>query len=160
VRRRGAARLGPCLLLGLTLAGCSGGSGTGSTDAPSVGQSLGERVDAVLGGVELELEVADEPQERAVGLMGRTEVPAGTGMLFDYDEPASGPSFYMFQVDIPLVAVFVLDGRVVHVALMEPCPSADPAQCPLYGPPGEYDAVVETAPAAVADVQVGDRLEL
>lgn len=157
MRRRGAG----LLCAGLLLVGCSDDAGSTSPGAaPGVGQSIDERVDAVLGGVELVLEVADEPRERAVGLMGRTEVPAGTGMLFAYDEPASGPSFYMFQVGIPLTAVFVLDGRVVHVALMQPCPSSDPDECPLYGPDGEYDAVVETAPATAFGVELGDRLEL
>ena len=154
--RRGA----PAALVGaLLLAGCSDDTPQPS-DGATVGQRIDEKVEAVLGGVELELEVADEPDERAVGLMGRTEVPAGTGMVFQYDEPSTGPSFYMFQVSIPLTAVFVREGRVVHIADMEPCPASDPGDCPLYGPDGEFDTVVETAPATVADVQVGDRLEL
>ena len=140
------------------LVGCS--SDAEPSAAPVPGQRLDERVQAVLGGVELELEVADEPQERAVGLMGRTEVPPGTGMLFRYETPSSGPSFYMFGVPVPLTAVFVLDGEVVHVARMEPCGESDPGRCPLYGPEGEFDAVVEAAPATVEGVEVGDRLEL
>lgn len=127
---------------------------------PSVPQRIDETVEATLGGVDLVLEVADEPAERSVGLMGRTEVPAGTGMVFRYDEPLTGPSFYMFQVPVPLTAVFVRDGTVVHVAQMEPCREADPLDCPQYGPDGEFDTVVETAPATLRGVGVGDRLEL
>ena len=141
------------------LTACSGDD-PAATASPSVPQRIDERVDAVLGGVRLDLEVADEPRERAIGLMGRTEVPPGTGMLFRYDTPSSGPSFYMFQVPVPLAAVFLRDGEVVHVARMEPCRATQPQECPLYGPAGEFDAVVETAPDTVADVEVGDRLEL
>ena len=106
----------------------------------------------------LELEVADEPQERAVGLMGRTEVPSGTGMLFLFDEQVRS-KFYMFSVPVPLTAVFVRDGVVVHVAQMQPCTATDSADCPLYGPDDEpFDTVVETAPETLPEVRPGDRL--
>ena len=126
---------------------------------PSVGQQIEQTVQADLGGVALELEVADEPQERAVGLMGRTEVPAGTGMVFLFDT-LSTSGFYMFQVPVPLVAVFVRDGVVVGVEQMPPCPETEPGDCPTYGPDESYDTVVETAPETLPDVAPGDRLEL
>jgi uncharacterized protein len=159
--RAAAGLLGVCLLV----AGCS--DATGRSDAgtaqptaePTVGQRIDETVDAVLGGVPLRLEVADEPGERAVGLMGRTEVPPGTGMVFQFDAPVS-TKFYMFQVPVPLTAVFLRDGEVVHVAQMDPCEDTDPQACPLYGPDGQpFDTVVETAPETLPDVGVGDRLE-
>jgi len=34
------------------------------------------------------LEIAATPEQRALGLMGRSEVPRGTGMIFLFDEPA------------------------------------------------------------------------
>lgn len=124
-----------------------------------MGQRIEQTVAAELGGVPLELEVADEPRERAVGLMGRTEVPDGTGMVFLFDEPVTS-SFYMFQVPVPLLAVFVREGLVVGVEAMEPCAEQDPADCPLYGPDEAYDTVVETAPETLPDVEVGDALVL
>ncbi len=130
----------------------SGPAGTSPSAAP-------ERVRAVLDGVELSLEVADDPQERAVGLMRRTSVPAGTGMVFRYDELSNG-RYYMFQVPVPLRAVFVRDGRVVSTALMPPCEEPVPEDCPTYGADGPYDTVVETAPETLPDVQPGDVLEL
>jgi uncharacterized protein len=159
----------------LVLAGCSSGvepaAGAPTTDPPPTGAAppaagvppaAGQRIEqttrAVLGGVELELEVADEPQERAVGLMGRTEVPAGTGMVFLFDEPVS-TSFYMFQVPVPLVAAFVRDGTVVGVLEMEPCGEPEPGNCPTYAPDQAFDVVVETAPATLAGLEPGARLE-
>lgn len=152
------------LAVAVLLAGCSSGddgsqAGPTAEPSPSVGQRIDETVEAELGGVRLTLEVADDPEERAVGLMGRTEVPAGTGMVFRFDEQVSS-SFYMFQVPVPLVAVFVRDGVVVAVEQMEPCREADAVACPLYGPDEPYDTVVETAPETLAGLEPGARLVL
>lgn len=93
-------------------------------------------------------EVASTPEQRAFGLMQRGDIPPGTGMLFRYDGPGQGRgNYYMYDVNQPLVAAFVRDNRVIHVAEMPPCQEAQPEACPTYGP-GEasYDVVVETVP--------------
>jgi uncharacterized membrane protein (UPF0127 family) len=142
-------------LLGLLLtAGCSSPSGP-----PQAVAAQDDRVRAVLGGVELRLEVADEPSERAFGLMRRESVPPGTGMLFVYDAPVR-TRFYMYDVPVPLTAVFVRDGRVVSSVVMPPCELSAPADCPTYGPDEPFDTVVETAPETLPDVRRGDRLVL
>ena len=150
--RRAAA-----LLFLALLAGCS-------SDPPAPAptpqaQPADERIRATLDGVDLLLEVADDEQERAVGLMRRESVPPGTGMIFLYDEPTTG-RFYMYDVPIPLRAVFVRDGRVVFSVLMPPCELDVPQDCPTYGPDEPFDTVVETAPETLPDVQPGDRLDL
>lgn len=135
----------------LLVAGCGGDD---AAPAPE-GQ-----VRATLDGVELLLEVADEPEERAVGLMRRRSVPPGTGMVFLYDEPVES-RFYMYDVPVPLRAVFVRDGRVVLSLLMPPCEEGiAPQDCPTYGPDEPFDTVVETAPETLPDVRPGDRLVL
>ena len=146
---KAAVRGAPGLsLLMVLLAGCG-------EDAPA----RDERVSAVLGGVELRLEVADDAVERAEGLQRRTSVPPGTGMVFLYDEPSTG-RYWMYDVPVPLRAVFVREGRVVSTVVMPPCGSADSNACPTYGADEPYDTVVETAPETLPDVQAGDRLEL
>jgi uncharacterized protein len=153
------------LAAALSLAGCSSSAGqpadeaaasAAMTPAPTPAQ---ERVEGVLDGVRLELEVADTRQERAVGLMRRESVPPGTGMVFLYDEPSTG-RFWMFDVPVPLRAVFVRDGRVVSTVVMPPCESDVASQCPTYGADGPYDTVVETAPETLPDVAPGDVFEL
>jgi uncharacterized membrane protein (UPF0127 family) len=118
-----------------------------------------DRLRATLDGVELRLEVADDDAERATGLMRRESVPPGTGMVFLYDEPIEG-RFYMYDVPIPLRAVFIRDGRVVASILMPPCELDVPQDCPTYGPDEPFDTVVETAPETLPDVQPGDPFEL
>jgi uncharacterized membrane protein (UPF0127 family) len=142
-------------MLGLALLVVTGCSGGAPTSAPT--PTPDGRVRATLGGVDLLLEVADDESERAVGLMRRTSVPPGTGMVFLYDRPVQA-RFYMYDVPVPLRAVFVRDGRVVDSVLMPPCPAAVPDECPTYGPDEPFDAVVETAPETLPDVQPGDRL--
>ncbi len=146
----------------LATTACSGGSvGADSTPtaAPSPAASQDVRLRATLGGVALLLEVADTEAERAVGLMDRTSVPAGTGMVFTYDG-LSTERYYMFHVPVPLKAVFIRDGTVVSAVDMVPCGLEDPYACPTYGADGPYDTVVETAPSTLPEVAPGDAFVL
>lgn len=103
----------------------------------------------------LEVEVADSPTEREVGLMGRTSVPAGTGMAFLFDRPAP-VRFWMKDTLIPLsIAFWDADGTVVAILDMAPC-DADP--CPTYGPDVAVAGAVEVGLGALAaaGIRVGD----
>ncbi len=144
------------LLALVLLAGCGSDEPSVDDDEP---QAVDERVGAVLGGVELELEVADDAAERAVGLMRRESVPDGTGMVFVFDEAVS-TRFYMYDVPVPLKAVFIREGVVVSSVVMPPCEESEPRACPTYGADGPFDTVVETAPETLPDVQPGDRFDL
>ena len=77
------------------------------------------------------VEVARTPQQRARGLMGRTRLDAGAGMLFVF-ESAARHCFWMRGTPLPLSIAFVdTDGRIVGLADMQPhsetlhCPPAD-----------------------------------
>lgn len=52
-----------------------------------------------------QIEVADDAQERAQGLMFREEMPLSEGMFFVYDSPRR-PSFWMKNTLIPLDMIF------------------------------------------------------
>jgi uncharacterized membrane protein (UPF0127 family) len=65
-------------------------------------------------------EVAERPDERAIGLMHRTEMAAHEGMLFVFEQPAR-QCFWMKNTLLPLSIAFLADdGRIVNIADMQP----------------------------------------
>ena len=92
------------------------------------------------GQVRLDVEVADTPDERRRGLMGRASLPDRAGMLFGYAHDTR-TSFWMKDTPIPLSIAFLdAEGRILAILDMEPC-STDP--CPTYGPGVPYRAALE-----------------
>ncbi len=108
----------------------------------------------------IELEVAETPQQQALGLMHRTSLSDNRGMLFPFNPPRP-VSFWMRNVEIYLDMVFVRDGVVVDIAANVPPCTTSP--CPTYGPAAiAVDAVIELRGerAAELDIRVGSPLEI
>jgi uncharacterized membrane protein (UPF0127 family) len=61
----------------------------------------------------IDAEVAEAPKEKQLGLMFRTELPEGTGMLFPYGAPRE-ITMWMHNTYIPLDMVFIRADGVVH----------------------------------------------
>lgn len=80
------------------------GLGAGSVDALCSDGRVEMRGE--FGTVRFRVEVADDPQERARGLMHRESMARMSGMLFVYERPQS-VSFWMENTLIPLDMVFV-----------------------------------------------------
>jgi len=101
-------------------------------------------------------EIADEPSEHARGLMNRTELPPGTGMLFLFDDRREH-SFWMKDTPIPLDLLVFRDQRVVQVFTMTPCPPADGNDCQRY-PTEAADAALEVPAGTARDagIEPGD----
>lgn len=61
------------------------------------------------------IELALTPQQQEIGLMGRTEMPKDSGMLFVFSQE-SERSFWMKKTLIPLDMIFIRkDGTIGHV---------------------------------------------
>jgi uncharacterized protein len=145
---RGMCRIAVLLALAAVLAACAGSE----NHATAVVEADGGRV-------VLTLEIADSPDERARGLMGRTSLAADSGMLFVYDEPASG-GFWMKDTLVPLSIAFLdAGGRILRTLDMEPC-RADP--CPVYDPGVVYRSALEVNRGAFdrLGVRAGDVIEV
>ena len=108
------------------------------------------------GAVEVSLEVAATPAERERGLMYRTSLAEGRGMLFVFDADGN-QSFWMKNTLIPLDLLFIArDGTVVGIhANATPLSTADIA----VGKPSRYVLEVPGGWAARHGISAGARVE-
>jgi hypothetical protein len=66
-----------------------------------------------IGAVTVEAEVADETDERTIGLMGRKELAEGKGMLFVFREPQP-LGFWMRDTLVPLSIAYINAAGVIR----------------------------------------------
>jgi uncharacterized membrane protein (UPF0127 family) len=66
-----------------------------------------------IGALALEAEVADESDERTIGLMGRKELAEGKGMLFVFREPQA-MNFWMRDTLVPLSIAYINAAGVIR----------------------------------------------
>lgn len=88
----------------------------------SLAQDQAQRLEAITltaGMHRISAEVALTPQQRAIGLMHRKEMPQHQGMLFVFERPEV-QCFWMKNTLIPLSIAFLADdGSIVNVAQMK-----------------------------------------
>jgi hypothetical protein len=107
----------------------------------------------------LYVDVADDAEERRLGLMGVDHLPDDQGMAFVFEQPVT-TGFWMKDTLVPLSIAFVdEDDRVVGLKEMEPC-AADP--CPSYGVDEPYVMAIEANAGWFEEhgVRDGDSAEL
>jgi uncharacterized membrane protein (UPF0127 family) len=75
----------------------------------------------------IQVQLAQNFEQRQIGLMWRKEMPQNEGMLFVFDEPAV-QCFWMRNTLLPLTAAFVADdGTIVNLVDMKPM--SDDSHC-------------------------------
>jgi len=75
----------------------------------------------------IQVQLAQDFEQRQIGLMWRKEMPQNEGMLFIFEQPAV-QCFWMRNTLLPLTAAFVLDdGSIVNFADMKPL--SDDSHC-------------------------------
>jgi uncharacterized protein len=129
--------------------------------AASCGGSGGPKaiIDTGSGDIVVKVEIADTTNERAHGLMGRTELPADAGMVFLFPQDTRG-GFWMKNTLVPLsIAFYDHGGRILDILDMTPC-KQEP--CPVYNPGVPYRGALEVNRGAFArwGVRTGDVLRL
>jgi uncharacterized membrane protein (UPF0127 family) len=88
----------------------------------------------------IQLEVADEQREQAIGLQLRDPLPPLRGMWFPHRDPQI-LRYWMHRCNAALDMLFIRDDRVISIeANVPPCPRLP---CPSYGPDELADEVVE-----------------
>jgi uncharacterized membrane protein (UPF0127 family) len=130
-----------------------------ATEDSSQGQVLPVTAMAIVKGETIKLEVAETPEEQAMGLMYRTSLADDRGMLFPFNPPRP-VRFWMKNCLISLDMIFIRDGVVRAIIPDVPPCTAEP--CPTYGPDVPIDGVIELRAGRAAELglEVGDRLDL
>jgi uncharacterized membrane protein (UPF0127 family) len=144
------------VLAALALVACAGESPdlpaapTGGFDAPVTV--------TFAGAPPIKAEVARTREQRARGLMQRTSLAEGEGMVFLFAGPVN-TGFWMKGTLIPLSIAYVDRDRVVSTHEMAPC-TEDP--CPTYEPAGPYTLAVEAPGGFFPDhgVKAGTKVTL
>jgi uncharacterized membrane protein (UPF0127 family) len=104
------------------------------------------------------IEIAEDADSRAHGLMDRTEMAADHGMLFVFQDDAMR-SFWMKNTKIPLDMLFFdKDLKLISVQHSAPPCLGDP--CPGYssGAPARYVLELNAGQAEMLGVTSGDEL--
>jgi uncharacterized protein len=131
-------RIALVLLAVACLASCDRGSTNSNEDeGPSLATVIIDRGEKT---TLIKAEVAQTPEQRERGLMGRRSLPADEGMAFIFFERTSG-GFWMKDTLIPLsIAFFDKDGKILRILDMNPC-RKDP--CRIYDPGVGYWGALE-----------------
>jgi len=107
----------------------------------------------------LEVEIADEPDERSRGLMFRDSLANDTGMLFLFDREGFN-SFWMMNVNFNLDIIWInSNGIVVHME--RDLPSCY-MNCPSYAPreAASYVLEINSGVANELDLLVGSFVDI
>ncbi len=113
-----------CVVLATLTVGCEGKPAAPPPGPDALMQSMVRPLDAtgevVIGVHRLEVELPQNPQQSAQGLMYRDHMPENHGMLFYYDRPEF-LAFWMHNTRLPLSIAFIdASGRIDKILDMEP----------------------------------------
>lgn len=155
------------LVMALLISGCAGAESersSGGEEAASTSQGASSTSSTVRiaasGGesVEVAVEVANDTQEMAQGLMGRTALAGDAGMLFVYPDERE-LSFWMKDTLIPLSIAFMdAEGRIVDIQDMKAMDDEPPHY--TSAEPARYALEVNKGFFAERGVEVGDMARL
>ena len=105
--------------------------------------SLPNKIDVTINGIDLEVEIALSADEQAKGLSIKDNLKSNEGMLFPYETPRT-LSFWMKDMKFPIDILWLDDNKkVVHIEeSLQPCSPFLP--CQSYSPDVQAQYVLET----------------
>lgn len=123
------------------------------------GRIFGGGNQVTIGGEKVHVRIADDPQERQIGLSETAKLGDKEGMLFLFDKKGY-PSFWMKGMEFPIDIIYLNDTKVVTIYKnVQPPKSEDEMEMlPTYPATNTSNRVLEV-PAGFADkhgVKVGD----
>lgn len=122
-----------------------------------------KKAEVVIKDTEVEVEIADTPDKRAVGLGDKRNLASDSGMLFVFPEE-SIYSFWMKGLAFPLDFLWIRDNKVVDLTLNVPpqAPGQPDEELPIYQPKEPVDQVLEVHAGFVEKngVVIGDMIQV
>lgn len=131
------------------------------TDVPYVAPRPADTLVMLPDGSTVHVELARSEAERAYGLMGRTSLPAGRGMLFVFDQ-MERQGFWMYHCKIGLDIVWMdAEHRIVEMSPDTPPCRGKASTCPSYGgkEPSQYVLELPVGTIQKHHLAVGERVE-
>lgn len=106
-------------------------------------------------------QIADDPDERRVGLMYREELGEGEGMFFIFPQAVNN-GFWMKNTKIPLDMIFINHNFIVVAINKDAMPCKQGEECPTYLPPTSYRYVLEVDAgfSDLNDISEGDLVDV
>ncbi|MDA0205276.1 MAG: DUF192 domain-containing protein [Acidobacteria bacterium] len=145
----------------LLWSGCAGGSTTIGEGPSGLDPSHPTTTITLPDGAQVTAELAITREAQTQGMMFRTNLRPGEGMLFPFEEMAPR-AFWMFQTLVPLDIIWLDDNkRIVEISANSPPCRTVLDDCPTYGGSAHSTYVLELAAgqAAAHKLTVGSQLE-
>jgi len=126
--------------------------------------SIGIAPSLVIGGEKINIELANTPEKRSLGLSNRKSLNESEGMLFIFDSQDINPAFWMKDMNFSIDIIWINDGKVVQIdkGVPYPEPQTPDAKLPLYTPAQPIDYVLEAISgfSEENEIEVGDTVDL
>lgn len=93
----------------------------------------------------VDVELADTPEKRMLGLSGRTSLEENSGMLFTFDQNDTYPSFWMKGMLMSIDIIWINDNKITKIEKSIPFPvtGTRDQELKLYRPDKPIDFVLE-----------------
>lgn len=113
-------------------------------------------------GTRINIETANTPAARRLGLGGRDSLATNSGMLFVFDQEGT-QTFWMKGMHFPLDFIWIRSNKVVDITknALPPTKDQPDSQLPLYIPREPVTKVLEVNSGFVDahDIKIGDKIE-